>query len=108
MSEAEARMARAIAAIDAANAGDPNRLEVRGATRPKELAHAELASADRIDKQRSDAFVFPASFSDAHRMMCGTRVEPLHGPKTKPSATVVFVTVGDWRRGRNEVAIASS
>jgi hypothetical protein len=38
------RLERALAAIDAANAGDPNTLAVRGALRPKELAHAELAS----------------------------------------------------------------
>ena len=31
-----------MAAIDAANAGDPNTIEVRGQVRPKELAHAEL------------------------------------------------------------------
>jgi len=37
-------MTRALRAIDAANAQDPNRIEVRGATRPKELAHAELVS----------------------------------------------------------------
>ncbi len=39
------RLARALAAIDAANAGDPNQIAVRGAKRPKELAHAELVSA---------------------------------------------------------------
>ena len=44
MSRAEARLARALAAIDAANAADPNTLVVRGEARPKELAHAELAS----------------------------------------------------------------
>jgi hypothetical protein len=38
------RLARALAAIDAANAGDPSRVVVRGATRPKELAHAELVT----------------------------------------------------------------
>lgn len=38
------RFDRAIAAIDAANADDPNSIEVRGARRPKELAHAALAS----------------------------------------------------------------
>ena len=32
----------AIAAIDAANAADPNTIDVRGETRPKEQAHAEL------------------------------------------------------------------
>jgi hypothetical protein len=38
------RLRRALAAIDAANADDPNTLRVRGTLRPKELAHAELAS----------------------------------------------------------------
>ena len=38
----QARFDRAIAAIDAANADDPNRIVVRGVERPKELAHAEL------------------------------------------------------------------
>jgi hypothetical protein len=38
------RLRAAIDAIDAANADDPNRIEVRGESRPKELAHAELAS----------------------------------------------------------------
>lgn len=38
------RLSRALAAIDAANADDPNTLPVRGAPRPKELAHAELVS----------------------------------------------------------------
>lgn len=36
------RYERAIAAIDAANADDPNTLVVRGVERPKEQAHAEL------------------------------------------------------------------
>jgi hypothetical protein len=39
------RFDRAIAAIDAANADDPNTILVRGKQRPKELAHAELVSA---------------------------------------------------------------
>lgn len=38
------RLRKTLAAIDAANADDPNRLVVRGESRPKELAHAELAS----------------------------------------------------------------
>jgi hypothetical protein len=38
------RLAQAIAEIDRANAGDPNQIEVRGVVRPKELAHADLAS----------------------------------------------------------------
>jgi hypothetical protein len=40
----EDRLARALDAIDGANADDPNRLLVRGALRPKEQAHAELVS----------------------------------------------------------------
>lgn len=36
------RYAAAIAAIDLANAVDPVRITIRGAERPKELAHAEL------------------------------------------------------------------
>jgi hypothetical protein len=40
--EADDRFQRAIAAIDRANADDPNQLMVRGTLRPKELAHAEL------------------------------------------------------------------
>jgi len=41
------RLARAIAEIDRANADDPNQIEVRGELRPKELAHADLASDRR-------------------------------------------------------------
>lgn len=40
----DARLERALAAIDAANRDDPHTIEVRGAQRPKELAHAELVS----------------------------------------------------------------
>lgn len=36
------RLRRAFSAIDAANSGDPHQIRVRGAWRPKELAHAEL------------------------------------------------------------------
>ncbi len=38
------RLQRALAAIDAANAEDPHQISVRGESRPKELAHAELVS----------------------------------------------------------------
>ncbi len=47
------RLRRALEAIDAANAADPNRLRVRGALRPKELAHAELVS-EWVEKLRPD------------------------------------------------------
>ena len=36
------RFRRAIELIDAANADDPDRITVRGVSRPKEIAHAEL------------------------------------------------------------------
>jgi len=39
------KLGAALAAIDAANAADPNEILVGGERRPKELAHAELASA---------------------------------------------------------------
>jgi len=50
----EARFRGAIAAIDAANGEDPNRLVVRGETRPKELAHAELLT-EWVLRLRPDA-----------------------------------------------------
>jgi hypothetical protein len=50
----EERLQRALAAIDAANADDPNRITVRGITRRKELAHAELVT-DWIRRLRPDA-----------------------------------------------------
>lgn len=45
------RTARALAAIDLANAGDPNRILARGRERPKELAHAEMVS-EWVEKLR--------------------------------------------------------
>jgi hypothetical protein len=50
----DSRFDRAIAAIDAANADDPNRIVVRGEERPKELAHAELMT-EWIGRLRPDA-----------------------------------------------------
>ena len=51
------RLSAAIAAIDAANALDPNEISVRGVRRPKELAHGELASEwlDRLVDAPSEA-----------------------------------------------------
>jgi len=51
------RRADALAAIDAANADDPNTIEVRGAVRPKEQAHAELMTdwLERLDPGATDA-----------------------------------------------------
>jgi hypothetical protein len=59
---ADARLDRAHAAIDAANADDPARIVVRGQERPKELAHAELVSewVRRLDDHPSDEMLLAA------------------------------------------------
>ncbi len=51
------QFAQAIAAIDAANADDPNTIEVRGLVRAKELAHAELMTEwlARLDPDADEA-----------------------------------------------------
>ena len=56
------RFARAIAAIDAANAADPNTLELRGEVRPKEQAHAELMTewVQRLDPTADEAQLIAA------------------------------------------------
>ena len=56
------RFDRAIAAIDAANADDPNTIEVAGETRPKELAHAELVTAwvHRLEREPSEELLLAA------------------------------------------------
>ncbi len=53
---------RAFAAIDAAHADDPNPIVVRGAVRPKEQAHAELAVewVRCLQPEASDALVLAA------------------------------------------------
>jgi hypothetical protein len=56
------RLSRAIAAIDAANAGDPVTISIGGEARPKEQAHAELMTAwvQRLDPAASDAQLLAA------------------------------------------------
>ena len=56
------RLRRALAAVDAANADDPNTIRVRGRERKKELAHAELASewVERLDPNASEALQLAA------------------------------------------------
>ncbi|MBI2767751.1 MAG: DUF4202 domain-containing protein [Chloroflexi bacterium] len=49
-----ARFARAIAAIDTANAADPTTLTAGGKARPKELVHAEMMTA-WVQRLRPDA-----------------------------------------------------
>jgi hypothetical protein len=56
------RFEEAVAAIDAANSGDPHTLVVRGVVRPKELAHAELMTewVRRLDPGASEAQLLAA------------------------------------------------
>jgi len=53
---------QAIAAIDAANADDPNTIVVRGEERPKELAHAEMVTAwvKKLVRPPSEALLLAA------------------------------------------------
>lgn len=56
------RFERAIAAIDAANAHDPNTIRHEGRDRPKELVHAELATdwVKRLRPEASEALLLAA------------------------------------------------
>ncbi len=58
----DARLARAIAAIDTANAGDPHMIVVDGVERPKEHAHAQLMSqwVRALDPAADDAQLIAA------------------------------------------------
>jgi Domain of unknown function (DUF4202) len=56
------RLERALAAIDAVNAGDPNSVDVDGDPRPLALAHGELATdwVSRLDPSATDAQLLAA------------------------------------------------
>lgn len=56
------RFEEAVAAIDAANADDPETIEFRGQVRPKELAHAEMMTAwvRRLDPAADEAQLLAA------------------------------------------------
>ncbi len=62
MASGSDRFAAALAAIDLANASDPNRLVVDGVSRPKEQAHAELMTAwvQRLDPSADEAQLLAA------------------------------------------------
>jgi len=62
LSERSAAYARAVAAIDAANAADPNPVTVRGDTSPLALVHGRLAVAwvDRLVEEPSEAVLLAA------------------------------------------------
>jgi hypothetical protein len=57
-----ARLERAVAAIDAANADDPETIVIGGQARPKEQAHAELMTSwvQRLDPDATDAQLLAA------------------------------------------------
>lgn len=57
-----ALLAAALAAIDAANAEDPNMVELAGESRPKELVHAELMTGwvTRLDPEADEAQLIAA------------------------------------------------
>ena len=59
---ADGRLERAIAAIDAANAGDPETIVVSGEARPKEQAHAEMMTSwvRRLDPDATEAQLLAA------------------------------------------------
>src|ERR1700709_2157394 len=56
------RFARAIAAIDAGNADDPNAVTIRGRTGPKEILHAELVTewVTRLQPDASEPLLLAA------------------------------------------------
>jgi len=83
------RMVRALAAIDAANADDPVRLMVRGRSRPKELAHAELAS-EWIERLQPEASVALRLAARAHHIRRWTLPRSEH-----PEGRVGYLR---WRR----------
>lgn len=60
--EPDARLARAISAIDAANAGDPNRIVLDGVERLKEHAHSDLMTrwVRTLDPSATDAQLIAA------------------------------------------------
>jgi len=58
----EQRLAAALAAVDAANATDPNRIAIRGVDQPKELGHAKLVTewVQRLTPEPSEALLLAA------------------------------------------------
>jgi hypothetical protein len=71
-------LAAAFQAIDAANADDPNTIVVRGQSRPKELAHAELAVewVRRLVPEPSDALLLAARAHHVRRWEIPRSSEP--------------------------------
>jgi Domain of unknown function (DUF4202) len=76
--EAESRLDRAFAAIDAANAADPNTLAVDGGRRPKEQVHAELMTGwvRRLDPAASEEQLIAARAHHLRRWAIPRDSEP--------------------------------
>jgi hypothetical protein len=75
---ASTRFAAAIAAIDAANADDPNTIVVDGVERPKEQAHAEMMTAwvRRLDPDADEAQLLAARAHHLRRWVSPRRDYP--------------------------------
>ena len=78
------RFARAVAAIDDANADDPNTITVDGVERPKELAHAEMMTdwVRRLDPDASNAQLLAARAHHLRRWVYRARTTPRVVPAT--------------------------
>ena len=78
LSESAVDLEAAFAAIDAANAGDPNTVVVRGQRRPKEQAHAELAVewVRRLVEEPSDELLLAARAHHVRRWEIPRDTEP--------------------------------
>src|SRR4051812_23542962 len=76
--EATSRLDRAIAAVDAANARDPNTIELDGEARPKELVHAELMTdwVRRLDPDPSEEQLIAARAHHLRRWALPRDSEP--------------------------------
>jgi ketosteroid isomerase-like protein len=81
MSDSE-RFTRAIAAIDAGNADDPNVIAVRARTGPKEVLHAELATewVERLRPDASEALLLAARGHHFRRWTVPRSSEPMGRP----------------------------
>jgi len=76
--EAASRLDRAFAAIDAANADDPNTVEIDGERRPKEQVHAELMTewVRRLDPSASEEQLIAARAHHLRRWAVPRDSEP--------------------------------
>src|SRR5207237_7457499 len=72
------RHARAIAAIDAANALDPNSIEAGGVSGPKELVHARMMTAwiERLTPAAGEALLLAARSHHIRRWEVPRRTYP--------------------------------